>query len=118
MSLEKACQIVVTFIASGHAACISSLSMDFQYLFYILIVFTINLLFLSPSETARYKFYFGLIAASDLLMQAGSFRPLLPLKLFMCGSLMRYQEKSFLVRARLWYNFLDSTSVQDILNTS
>lgn len=43
--LEKAFQILVTFIACAHAACISSLSMDFQYLFYILIVFTIKLLF-------------------------------------------------------------------------
>lgn len=31
--LKKACQILVTSIACAHAACISSLSMDFQYLF-------------------------------------------------------------------------------------
>lgn len=34
----------------------------------------------------------------------------------MYGSLMEYQKKYFVVRARLWYNFLDSTS--DLLNTS
>lgn len=43
--LRKACQILVTFIADAHSACISSVSMDFQYLFYILPVFTIMLVF-------------------------------------------------------------------------
>lgn len=43
--LKKACQILVTFAACAQAACVSSPSMDFQYLFYIFMGFTIIHLF-------------------------------------------------------------------------
>lgn len=43
--LKKACQIPVAFAAYAQAACVGSLTMDFQYLFYIFMGFTIIHLF-------------------------------------------------------------------------
>lgn len=66
--LKKACQIPVTFAACVQAACVSSPSMDFQYLFYIFMFFYNYTSLLSLSGIARCQFCSVLIVANDLLM--------------------------------------------------